>query len=114
MCATGSAIVFLRALRQPVAALTFLALPLAATAQEASIQDLGDALAAPPPPAVIYTAKEIVTLDPARPSVAAVAVAGDRILATGSLDQVRTALRIGCCPRERPGLPATEPSISTA
>jgi hypothetical protein len=37
---------------------------------------------------VIYSAKEIVTLDPARPSVAAVAVAGDRILATGSLDQV--------------------------
>ncbi|MFN9385650.1 MAG: amidohydrolase, partial [Cyanobacteriota bacterium] len=41
---------------------------------------------------MIYSAKEIVTLDPARPSVAAVAVAGDRILATGSLDQVRTAL----------------------
>jgi predicted amidohydrolase YtcJ len=41
---------------------------------------------------VIYSAKEIVTLDPARPSVTAVAVAGDRILATGSLDQVRPAL----------------------
>jgi predicted amidohydrolase YtcJ len=82
----------LRALSRPVTALTLLALPLAAAAQEASMQDLGDALAAPPPPAVIYTAKEIVTLDPARPSVAAVAVAGDRILATGSLIQVRTAL----------------------
>jgi CheY-like chemotaxis protein len=56
------------------------------------MQDLGGALAAPSAPVVIYTAKEIVTLDPARPSVAAVAVAGDRILAIGSLDQVRTAL----------------------
>ena len=57
------------------------------------MQDLGGALAAPPAPVVIYTAKEeIVTLDPARPSVAAVAVAGDPILATGILDQVRIAL----------------------
>lgn len=84
--------VVLRALTGPVIALTFLALPLAATAQEASMQDLGDALAAPPPPVVIYSAKEIVTLDPARPSVTAVAVAGDQIVATGSLDQVRAAL----------------------
>jgi len=80
------------ALRGFLAPLTLLTLPLAAAAQEPSMQDLGGALAAPPAPVVIYTAKEIVTLDPARPSVAAVAVAGDRILATGSLDQVRTAL----------------------
>ncbi len=57
--------VLLRALRRPVSALTVLCLPLAAAAQEPSMQDLGDALAAPPPPAVIYSAKEIVTLDPA-------------------------------------------------
>jgi predicted amidohydrolase YtcJ len=56
------------------------------------MQDLGDALVSPATPAVIYSAQEIVTLDPARPSVAAVAVAGDRILAMGSLDQVRAAL----------------------
>ena len=82
------AMVVLPALRRSLITLTVLALPLAASAQESSLQDLGDALVAPPPPAVIYSAKEIVTLDPARPSVAAVAVAGDRILATGSLDQV--------------------------
>lgn len=46
--------VFPRALRGPVTALTLLGLPLAATAQEPSMQDLGDALATPPPPAVIY------------------------------------------------------------
>jgi len=86
------AMVVLPALKRSLITLTVLALPLATTAQESSLQDLGDALVAPPPPAVIYSAKEIVTLDPARPSVAAVAVAGDRILATGSLDQVRTAL----------------------
>jgi hypothetical protein len=82
------AMVVLPALRLSLTTLTVLALPLAASAQESSLQDLGDALVAPPPPAVIYSAQEIVTLDPARPSVAAVAVAGDRILATGSLDQV--------------------------
>jgi len=81
------------ALRGFLTPLTLLALPLATAAQEPSMQDLGGALAAPPAPVVIYTAKEIVTLDPARPSVAAVAVARDRILATGSLDQVRIALR---------------------
>ena len=86
------AMVVLPALRRSLITLTVLALPLAASAQESSLQDLGDALVAPTPPAVIYSAQEIVTLDPARPSVAAVAVAGDRILATGSLDQVRTAL----------------------
>lgn len=84
--------VVLPAFTRALAALMVLALPLAAAAQEASIQDLGDALAAPPAPAVIYSAKEIVTLDPAHPSVTAVAVAADRILATGSLDQVRAAL----------------------
>ncbi len=72
--------------------LTLIAFPLAVAAQEPSLQDLGGALAAPPASVVIYTAKEIVTLDPARPSVAAVAVAENRILATGSLDQVRTAV----------------------
>jgi predicted amidohydrolase YtcJ len=82
----------LPAIRGPLTALAFLALPLAAMGQEPSMQDLGDALAEPAPPPVIYTAKEIVTLDPARPSVTAVAVTGDRILATGSLNQVRTAL----------------------
>ena len=57
------------ALRGFLTPLTLLALPLATAAQEPSMQDLGGALAAPPAPVVIYTAKEIVTLDPDRPSV---------------------------------------------
>jgi len=44
------------------------------------------------PEAVIYTAKEIVTLDPAKPNVQAVAVVGDRILATGTLDELKQAI----------------------
>ena len=40
----------------------------------------------------IFTAKEIVTLDPERPSARAVAVKGDRIFALGSLTQVKTEL----------------------
>lgn len=57
-------------------------------AQAPSLQEVARATAAPPP-VVIYTAKEIVTLDPARPAARAVAVVGDRILAAGSLDEVK-------------------------
>jgi hypothetical protein len=42
--------------------------------------------AAHPPEVLIYTAREIVTLDENRPSVEAVAIEGDRIIATGGLD----------------------------
>jgi hypothetical protein len=41
---------------------------------------------------VVYTAREIVTLDARRPSVEAVAVEGDRILATGRLVDVEREL----------------------
>ncbi|MCA9689055.1 MAG: amidohydrolase [Myxococcales bacterium] len=44
------------------------------------------------PPVVIYPAKEIVTLDPARPCTEAVAVVGDRILAAGTLDELLAAV----------------------
>jgi len=44
------------------------------------------------PEIVIYPAREIVTLDPAKPSVEAVAVVGDRILATGSLNALTAAV----------------------
>ncbi|HEX9073307.1 MAG TPA: amidohydrolase [Pseudolabrys sp.] len=43
------------------------------------------------PQIVIYQAKEIVTLDPAKPTVQAVAVVDDRILAAGSLDELKAA-----------------------
>jgi hypothetical protein len=43
-------------------------------------------------PIEIYVAKEIVTLDKNKPEVTAVAVAGKRIIATGSQEQVKTLL----------------------
>jgi hypothetical protein len=43
------------------------------------------------PGATIYVATEIVTLDPNRPSASAVAVVGDRVLATGSLEELKAA-----------------------
>ena len=58
--------------------------------QEASLQDISTA-AEPYPTATIYTAREIVTLDPAKPVVEAVAIVGDRILATGTLDELEKA-----------------------
>lgn len=43
-------------------------------------------------PVVVYTAREIVTLDDERPMVEAVAVEGGRIVATGSLEDIRREL----------------------
>jgi predicted amidohydrolase YtcJ len=61
-----------------------------ASAEEASLQDI--AAAAPTlPEIVIYQAREIVTLDPAKPTSRAVAVVGDRILAVGELDELTAA-----------------------
>jgi predicted amidohydrolase YtcJ len=58
--------------------------------QSVSLQDIVNATA-PLPRATIYLAKEVVTLDPARPTATAVAVIGDRILATGSLEELQAA-----------------------
>ena len=44
------------------------------------------------PQVTIYTAKEITTLDAAKPNVEAVAVKGDRIVATGSLAEIKLAI----------------------
>ena len=62
----------------------------AATAGEASLQDIAKAVQALPQ-IVIYQAKEIVTLDPANPTAQAVAVVGDRVLAVGKLDELKAA-----------------------
>ena len=43
------------------------------------------------PGVTIFRAKEIVTLDPDKPSATAVAVLGDRILAVGSVDELKAA-----------------------
>ena len=62
-------------------------------AQSISLQEMGGKLAEGGLPKVtIYQAKEILTLDPAKPSVQAVAVVGSRILATGSIDELRAAV----------------------
>jgi len=61
-----------------------------ASGEQPSLQDLSAAMQALPS-IVIYPAREIVTLDPARPTARAVAVVGDRILAVGELDELKAA-----------------------
>lgn len=65
----------------------------AAFAVEPSLQDLARAadLAASAPRLTIYPAREIVTLDPARPSAKAVAVLNDRIVGVGSVEELKRA-----------------------
>jgi predicted amidohydrolase YtcJ len=69
---------------------TSMLLAAAAKAEEATLQDIAKAMQALPQ-IVIYQAKEIVTLDPEKPTAEAVAVVGDRILATGSLGELKAA-----------------------
>lgn len=64
-----------------------------AWAQSGSLQDLSALLADKPLPTVtIYKAREIITLDPKRPTAEAVAVVGDRILATGALAELKAVI----------------------
>ncbi len=63
---------------------------IAALAEAPSLQDVAKSTEVLPP-VVIYRAKEIVTLDPAKPAVEAVAVVGGRVLATGSLADLKAA-----------------------
>ncbi|MBL8581473.1 MAG: amidohydrolase family protein [Rhizobiaceae bacterium] len=63
-----------------------------ALAATSPLQDIVDQLALALPEVTIFRAKEIVTLDAARPTAEAVAVVGDRILAVGSLDELTTAV----------------------
>ncbi|WP_261324671.1 amidohydrolase [Microbulbifer agarilyticus] len=69
---------------------SFLLLTKFALAQSVSLQSIAEA-ASPPEPATIFVAKEIVTLSPNKPNVTAVAVIGDRVVATGSLAELRAA-----------------------
>ena len=69
-----------------------------ATAQ--TLQDITADFAAQPQ-VIIYTAKEIITLDPVKPKVTAVAVLGSRILAAGSLDRLPPALDVLANPAYR-------------
>jgi len=60
-----------------------------AEAETITLQDIVNATALPE--ATIYVAKEVVTLDPDKPSATAVAVVDDRILAVGTLDDLKAA-----------------------
>ncbi len=60
-------------------------------AQTVSLQDIVDKLETQPE-IVIYPANQIVTLDPEKPTAGAVAVRDDRILAVGSIDQLKAAV----------------------
>jgi len=66
-------------------------------AKAASVQNLSQAAptAADPslPPPTIYVAKKIITMEASQPEATAVAVAGDTILAVGSLEQVQKTLQ---------------------
>ena len=62
----------------------------AGIAVEPSLQDLAGAMQSLPQ-IVIYQAKEVVTLDPAKPTARALAVVGDRILAVGELEDLTKA-----------------------
>ncbi len=67
-------------------------MPCLASGQSPTLQDIGGKASEFTLPEIkIYTAKEIVTLDPAKPTAQAVAVVGDRILATGTLAELKTA-----------------------
>ena len=61
-------------------------------AQSPSLQDLGGASWKQLPAITIYPAKEILTLDAAKPRAEAVAVVGQRILATGTLKELTDAV----------------------
>lgn len=78
-------------LRSSAASFGMMAISGPAVALSESLTDIGGAMLGTPP-ATIYTAREIVTLDPARPSATAVAVVNGRILWVGSLDEVKAIL----------------------
>ncbi len=61
-----------------------------AWSQSFTLQDIVKETA-PLPNVTIYTAKEIITLNPDKPEATAVAVVGNRILAVGSLDELKAA-----------------------
>ena len=81
-----------RFLRAGVASATALTPLSAAIGQSSSLSDLGAAIV-PLPTVTVYTAREIVTLDPEKPSAEAVAVVNGRILLAGSLEDVQRILK---------------------
>ncbi|NIZ59534.1 amidohydrolase [Sedimentitalea sp. CY04] len=79
-------------LRTGLLSASFLISPAAvALAKTSSLSDLGKLLVMDAT-ITIYSAREIVTLDPSQPTASAVAVVNDRILACGTLDEVKAAV----------------------
>lgn len=60
--------------------------------QASSLQDIGKSSWSELPSITIYRAKEIITLDPQRPTAEAVAVVKDRILGVGTLAELKKAV----------------------
>lgn len=79
-------------LRTGVAGATALTPLSAALGQSGSLSELGTAIV-PLPTVTVYTAREIVTLDPAKPTAEAVAVVNGRILLVGSLEDIKGILK---------------------
>ncbi len=80
-----------RFLKASLAGSTVLALTRPVFGQATSLSDVGGAML-DVSPVTVFTAREIVTLDPERPTAEAVAVVNGRILAAGSLNEVRSTL----------------------
>ncbi len=80
-----------RFLKTALAGSTAMARPGMAWAEAQSLSDVGGAMLGLKT-ATIYTAREILTLDPNRPTARAVAVVNGRILATGTYDEVEAVL----------------------
>jgi len=66
--------------------------PLAAFSESRSLSDIGTSMV-PLPSVTVFVAREVVTLDPARPTANAIAVVNGLILLVGSLQEVQRALK---------------------
>ena len=66
--------------------------PLAAFSESRSLSDIGTSMV-PLPSVTVFVAREVVTLDPARPTANAIAVVNGLILLIGSLQEVQRALK---------------------
>jgi len=68
------------------------------TVKSQTLQEVGSSMQSAPSKAVIYVAKEIITMDPKNTTAEAVAVLNDKILSVGKLSDVKLAL--GATPYE--------------
>jgi len=62
------------------------------TVKSQTLQEVGSSMQSAPSKAVIYVAKEIITMDPKNTTAEAVAVLNDKILSVGKLSDVKLAL----------------------